>query len=416
LEIAMAHILLHTLLFPPEGNSNAYIFADIALELQKYGHKITVITTTPHYSILKENLDRQPFFDSEKRWYKKSNFYGIECYHIVVPPKKGSIKDRLMTYIRFHLGVINLSKNESIKADVIISQSPPLSIGVVNAILAKKKNAKSVYIVQDLFPDGPIAQGKIKNKFIIKSLRLIENYVYKHNDVIIAISDGIREYLKDRVPSNKLLLTVPNFVNTDIYHPMSRDNYLAERFDVKDKFIISYVGNIGNAHDLSPILYCAKELKNLDIEFIITGNGIKKDYYELKAKENGLDNVRFTGYIKREDTPMINAFSDICLVMLAPHVRGYSFPSKIYTIMGMEKPIILMCSEECDVARFIIKSKSGWAVKAGDCTKFTSLIKKLYNNRDLLNQFGSNSLKTVQTRYTKEYVGRQYDQIIKKLR
>jgi colanic acid biosynthesis glycosyl transferase WcaI len=411
----MADILLHTLLFPPDGNSNAYIFGDIALELQKHGHNVTVITTTPHYSILKENLDKQPFIDGAKNWYKKSSFHGMECYHIIVPDEKGGIRKRLMTYINFHYRALRLSKNKNIKADVVITQSPPLSIGIINALIGKKKKAKSVYIVQDLFPDGPITQGKIKNKFIINILRLIEKSVYKHNDAIIAISEGIKGHLEKRVPVQKTLRTIPNFVDTDIYHTLPKDNPMSKKFDVSGKFVISYVGNIGNAHDLSPILYCANKLKGLNIEFVIAGSGIKKDYYEIKAREENLDNIKFIGYQKREDTPMINAFSDICLVMLAPHIKGYSFPSKIYTLMGMAKPIIVMCSAECNAADFITETKSGWAVESGNCEAFTSLVEELYNNPVLLNQFGNNSLKVIEAGYTKESVGRQYDDLIKDL-
>lgn len=411
----MADIILHTLLFPPDATANAYIFADIALELQKYGHKVTVITTTPHYSVLLENLDKQPFTDSERDWYKKSSFHGIECYHIIVPSEKGNMKRRLMTYFNFHQRAIKITKNKNIKADVVITQSPPLSIGIINAVIAKKKKAKSVYVVQDLFPDGPITQGKIKNKFIIKILRVIEKSVYNRNDAIIAISDGIKNHLESRVPSKKILRTIPNFVDTDIYHPMPKENSLAEKFNVKGKFVISYVGNIGNAHDLSPILCCARELKDMDIEFIIAGNGIKADYYKNKAKEDNLNNVKFIGYQRREDTPMINALSDICLVMLAPHVKSFSFPSKIYTLMSMAKPIIVMCSDENNAAEFITKTKSGWFVESGHCEEFTALVKKLYNNHDMLDQFGSNSLKAVEAGYTKGYVGRQYDELIKEL-
>lgn len=411
----MSNIVLHTLLFPPDGNSNAYIFADIAQELQKKGHVVTVIATTPHYSILPENMNKQPLKDGNKKWYKISNFNGIKCYHIVVPPEKGTMLKRLFTYINFHRHAIKLSKYSQIKADVVITQSPPLSIGVINAMIAKRKKAKSVYVVQDLFPDGPITQGKIKNKLIIFLLRKIERYVYKKNDAVIAISDGIKEHLNQRIPKNKILRTIPNFVDTQIYHPIPKENVLSNLYEVKNKFVISYVGNIGNAHDLSPILYCAKELQEYDIEFIIAGSGIKKEYYENIARVEGLNNVKFIGYQKREDTPMINAFSDVCLVMLAPHVKGYSFPSKIYTIMGMAKPMILMCSSECNAAEFIQKTKSGWVVESGHCEEFTALIKELNYNRELLNQFGDNSLKAVLDGYTKESVGKQYDELIKEL-
>lgn len=411
----MANILLHTLLFPPDGNSNAYIFADIALELKKLGHNVTVIATTPHYSVLQENIDKQPFSNGERKWYKRSEFHGIPCYHIVVPSVKGSMKKRLMTYVKFHWYAMKLSKRDEIKAEAVITQSPPLSIGIINAIIAKIKKAKAVYVVQDLFPDGPITQGKIKNKLVICILRAIEKSVYKRNDSVIAISDGIKGHLEKRVPKNKVLKTIPNFADTEIYHPMPRENELSDKYNVRDKFVVSYVGNIGNAHDLSPILYCANELKELNIEFIIAGNGIKKEYFETRAKEEGLDNVKFIGYQKREDTPYINAFSDICLVMLAPHVKSFSFPSKIYTLMAMGKPIIVMCSSESNAADFITSTKSGWAVESGDYQAFTSLVKELYYDRSLLDQFGENSLKAVKNGYTKESVGIQYDKLIKEL-
>lgn len=411
----MANILLHTLLFPPDGNSNAYIFGDIALELSKLGHNVTIITTTPHYSVLQENMDEHPLRDGERKWYKCSEFQGIACYHIVVPSEKGSIKKRLITYLNFHRYAWILSKNNNIIADIVITQSPPLSIGIINAIIAKRKNAKAVYIVQDLFPDGPITQGKIKNKLVIKILRLIEKKVYEQNDAIVAISEGIKGHLKKRVPSKNILKTIPNFVNTDIYYPMPKKNEMSRKYNVEDKFVISYVGNIGNAHDLSPILFCAKELRELDIEFIIAGSGIKKDQFEKLASKDNLVNVKFIGYQKRESTPYINAFSDICLVMLAPHVKGFSFPSKIYTLMGMAKPIIIMCSSECNAAKFITDTKSGWAIKSGQCEEFTALVRKLYYDRDLLIEYGDNSLRAVKAQYTKERVGMQYDELIKEL-
>lgn len=407
----MANVLLHTLLFPPDGNSNAYIFADIALELQKYGHKVTVITTTPHYSVLAENFLDQPLSAVEKTWYKTSDFHGIKCFHIVVPSEKGSIKQRLLTFLKFHFYSIRLANRKDINADVVITQSPPLSIGIVNGRIARIKKAKAVYVVQDLFPDGPIDQGKIRSKFLIRLLRAMEQNVYRHNDAIIAISRGIKLHLEKRVPADKLLKIIPNFVNTQIYHPLPPNNPLAVRYNVQGKFVVSYVGNIGNAHDLTPLLFSAKRLKDLNINFIIAGNGIRRAYYENMAKVENLENVHFIGYQKREDTPFINAFSDVCLVMLAPHVKDYSFPSKIYTLMSMAKPIIVISSPASDAAKFVEETKSGWFIQTGQNDEFTQLLRDLYFDRSQLNIFGKNALAAVQD-YTIETIGKQYDQLI----
>ena len=411
----MANVLLHSLLFPPDATANSYIFSDIARELKCLGHTLYVVTTTPHYGVLKENTDKQPLRDGLKKWYKTSDYYGIKCFHISVPSEKGGIKQRLLTYLKFHYYAVKLLKTEKINAEVVIAQSPPITVGIVNAIIANRLKAKAVYIVQDLFPDGPILQGKIKNPLLKFLLRKIEKRVYDKSDAIVAISKGIKDRLAPRVLNGKHLKHIPNFVDTDIYYPMGKDDRIKQKYGIKGSFIISYVGNIGNAHDLSPIIHCAEALKELELDFLIAGNGIKLDYYKKLAEEKMLDNIHFAGYIPREETPQINAVSDLCLVMLAPHVQGTSFPSKIYTLMGMSKPIVLMCSDESDVRDFITESKAGWIIKSGDAVSFTELIKSLYHNRGYLEECGSNSLAVIKNGYTKQIVGKQYDKLIKEL-
>ena len=56
----MSKILIHTIVFSPDGVSTAYIYNDIALRLQQGGHQVLVLTTTPHFNALPENLQRQP--------------------------------------------------------------------------------------------------------------------------------------------------------------------------------------------------------------------------------------------------------------------------------------------------------------------------------------------------------------------
>ena len=412
----MAKILLHSLLFSPDATANSYIFSDLAIELQKLGHEVSVITTTPHYGVLKENIQKQPLLKGKNKWYKISDFHnGIKCMHIVVPTEKGGMKQRAITYVKFHHYAQKLVKIEEIKADIVISQSPPLTIGLVGAKIAKKLKAKSVYVVQDLFPDGPIEQGKIKNKALIWILRKLEKKVYRKNSALVAISEGIQKNLSKRVPKGKNVTLIPNFVNTEIYRPHPYDIEYSEAHQLQGKFVISYVGNIGNAHDLSPLIEAAVSLRDRNIEFLIAGNGIKQKYYEDMAREKHAENIRFLGYVQREETVKINSVSDLCLVMLASHVKGTSFPSKIYTLMGMKKPILLMSSKECDASNFVEKNGIGVFVENGDTDGFISKIKELCNDSNRLEEFGKRGLDLVIKEYSKEKIGDCYDILIKQL-
>lgn len=46
----MKRVLIHSLIFSPDGISTAYLYNDIALRLQQSGYEV-VMTTTPHFEI-----------------------------------------------------------------------------------------------------------------------------------------------------------------------------------------------------------------------------------------------------------------------------------------------------------------------------------------------------------------------------
>ena len=104
----MAKILFHTLVFPPDAITNAYILSDLARELHHtYGHEIRVLTTTPHYNLVDGDLGRQPLLPERGRWLLRSDFAGMICLHIRVPSVKGGVGMRLITAFRFHfLGLL----------------------------------------------------------------------------------------------------------------------------------------------------------------------------------------------------------------------------------------------------------------------------------------------------------------------
>ena len=172
---SLKRVLIHSIVFSPDGVSTAYLYNDIALGLVKNGFGVVVLTTTPHYNVIESELIKQPITKKFFGLYALSDFNGIKVYHIPLKKYKSTVL-RLVSFVYWHLFSLLFGltfKNLSF----IISPSPPLSIGFISLLIAKIKGAKSIYNVQEIYPDLLINQGNLKSAFIINLLKRFEKFI-----------------------------------------------------------------------------------------------------------------------------------------------------------------------------------------------------------------------------------------------
>lgn len=204
-------ILIHSLIFSPDGVSTAYLYNDIAQTFKDAGYEVVVLSTTPHFNVLRERLAEQSLKWGYWGLFKKSVYKGIPVYH--VPQKKfKSTLLRLIGFIYWH--VISFFVGLCIKnVDVILSPSPPLTIGYLNLWLAKLKGCKVVYNVQEIYPD---ILGK-KEGLVYSVLSKMERKVYNDSDAVTTIDQVFYNTIESRFKDKGKLHIIPNFVDTDLY-------------------------------------------------------------------------------------------------------------------------------------------------------------------------------------------------------
>lgn len=405
-------ILLYTLIFPPDTCSNAFIFSDMTTEFLKSGDEVTVITTTPHYDEEHAEGKKKYLEKGKSKWYRKSNYMGAFVYHIDVVPRKGNIKDRLDTFYRFHHYCTKLLTIEKIEADVVICQTPPMTIGIDCHRIAKRLHASSVMILQDLWLDAMIDAGRIKG-IMAYLLRQIEIYEYKKMDLLTTIDEAMGKRIKDI--SGIQPFVIPNFVDCSIYSPRvpNADDYDKYNID-RENFVISYVGNIGEAQDLEPLIQYAKHNKKARI--IIAGNGSREGYYKKRVRDEDLDSVSFIGYISRDEARIVNSVSDVCMIMLAKHVAATSFPSKIYSLMAMGKPIVISCAENNEAGQFVEQHEIGWRCDVGNYERINALLDLVGANEKQRRIRGENGRSLVLREYSPGKIVKRYKDIISEMR
>ncbi|HUS88220.1 MAG TPA: glycosyltransferase family 4 protein [Desulfosporosinus sp.] len=411
----MSRVLLHTIVFPPDGVSTAYIMADLAVELKHLGHTVCVLTTTPHYNIDQNAVLNQPM---QRYWaglLYYSEFYGIPVWHIKLPMKGKRVWTRVGDYIRFHMLSMAVSISVLGQQDIVIATSPPITMGVISYLLGVRWKVPSVYKVAELYPDLAIHQGMIRSSWMISALRWLERFVYSHNTMIVPIAGQFRKTIQERgVPDHKLSM-IPDFVDTELYRPLPRINQFAEKHGLLHDFVVLYAGNIGLVQDWDSVLYAAEKLKDFPIQFVIVGDGLRREWLFEEIKDRNLQNIKLLGYQPKSLMPQINASCDIGMIPMKRAGAQDGFPSKIYTNLASAKPVIVSAAPDSDMANFLTYAKCGRVITPENPQAFTEAILEAFRNRDVLSTEGERGRRFVKGKFSKQAITRRYDALIREL-
>lgn len=407
----MKKILIHSIAFSPDGVSTAYIYNDISVKLKEEGYEVIVLTTTPHYNVVAEEIAKQPLTPVLFGLYYKSKFRDITVLHIPQKKYKSSLL-RLLGFIRWHIVSFCLALFQR-DIDIIISPSPPLTLGFVNIIIGFFKRAKVIYNVQEIYPDLLIEEGGLRSSIIIRILKKLEKFVYNHSDAVITIDQVFYNTISSRFKDVSKLHIIPNFVDIEIYKPEIAKE-IPGIFEMSDSLKLMYAGNIGHAQDWVTLISLAKKLQNDNFEFYIIGEGVMRQYLESEIKEHQLDKVHLLSYQPRHLMPSLIACADIQFVFMAPHTEGHGFPSKVYTIMACEKPMLVSSGMNTPIVNFLSDKKCAMIVTEKESDKKVDEIISVLRStdRNQLKQMGYNGYIHVCQNYSKEVVTSKYHKLI----
>ena len=408
-------VLIHSIVFSPDGVSTAYLYNDIASGLVQSGYDVVVLTTTPHYNVIPDEMIKQPLKRRLFGLYSISSFQGMKVIHIPLKKYKSTIL-RIISFVYWHVSSFFIGLF-SIKFDLVISPSPPLTIGLVSAAMARLKGAKAIYNVQEIYPDLLINQGNIKSKSLVYLLKRLERIVYQSSAAVTTIDYGFYTKLLPRITDENKLKVIPNFVDTQLYRPFEvKSSQLPSEFPPKgDKFVMMYAGNIGYYQDWDPIISAAKALRNTSVEFWIIGEGVTKKDLQRQIETNGLVNIKLFDYQPRHLMPTLNNLADAHFIVINDRMQSEGFPSKVYSIMATAKPIIVVTGENAPLYEFLKDKSCALLVPSYERTGFTSATEHLMSNQVLAAELGNNGYKVIQKSYTKDAVIAQYVSLLESL-
>lgn len=410
-------ILIHSIVFSPDGVSTAYLYNDIALKFKDTGYEVVVLTTTPHYNAVESELKKQPLKKRLFGLYYESDFRGIKVKHVYQKKYKSTIR-RLFGFVYWHLLSFILALCEKNVA-LILSPSPPLTLGFLNVIITKLKRAKVIYNVQEIYPDLLIEEGGLKSGMTISFLKWMEKFVYNHSDAVTTIDQIFYETIISRFKDKKKLHIIPNFVDTEIYKPLPKEHLELNKdlFPDTESIKMMYAGNIGHAQDWNPLIALADELKNDPVEFFVIGEGAEKGRLLLDKENRRLEKLHIIPYQPRELMPSLLAYSDVQFIFMAPQTEGHGFPSKVYTIMACAKPLIVCSGDNTPIVNFLRNKDCSFLLTNKDLQTNVAKMTEILSNTPLFEfeRMGENGYVNIANNYSKEKVTGEYVKLVDEL-
>lgn len=403
-------ILTFSAYYTPEIAASMYLSEDIFEGMAKAGHFVDLYVPTPCRGISK---DTRSEYKNKRREVKYDGHLIIHRFPLYKEGK--NIISRTLRYLCLIIEFIWFGLWK--KTDVIFAQSTPPIQGMMAGFLASVKKVPLVYNLQDIFPDSLVNSGMTtKNSAIWKIGRWVENFGYKRTSRFIVISEDFKNNIMAKgVPADKITV-VPNWADVNGVYPVSRvDNKLIEKyhFDPTD-FLIVYSGNIGYTQNMDTLLDIAKDIEPEypKIKFVLIGDGAAKVNVETRIQNESIKNVVLLPFQPYEDIAHVFSLGDVGLIISKPGVGGNSVPSKTWSIMAAERPILASFDKDSELCSIIESLGCGLCVEPSNKNGLLKAIKQLYLCSD--NKMGILGRQYVSQIISKEQCVKQYLDVIEK--
>jgi colanic acid biosynthesis glycosyl transferase WcaI len=391
----MARIIFLNRYFYPDHSATSQILSDLAFHLAAAGQDIHVVTS-------------QQIYDDPAARLPPSEIVRDVQVHRVATTRFGrsNLIGRGLDYLSFYWSMWRCIISFAEPGNVLVAKTDPPLLSVLAISAAKRRSARLVNWLQDLYPEiaielgvpllkGPVggAIGHLRNR----SLRLADA------NVVLGTSMAARVRACG-VPQDRIHI-IPNWADDEEIGPVPpAENPLRREWQLEDRFVVGYSGNLGRAHEFETVLAAAERLRDDSrIVFIFIGGGKQFDELAKRVHARKLDRTfRFFPYQDRTVLKYSLSVPDVHWVSLPPKVEGLIFPSKLYGIIAAGRPVIAVTAMEGELASLVREHDCGFAIAPGDSDSLCRTILLLAEDVKTRNRMGTRARAMLDANFTRQ--------------
>ena len=311
---------------------------------------------------------------------------------------EGNGLKRVANMLEFAFKIFLIPKRYG-KPDIIYGSSACPIATFFSVILSKIKGVKSIVEVRDLWPLSIVEYSNkwTNEKLIIRILYRIEKWMYQYCDALIFTMPGGVQYIKDKGWDDKINLDKVFNINNGV--DIEEFDRNIEEHQIKDDDLedsrnkIVYTGSIRKVNNVIEFAELGKHLDPEKYLLLIYGKGDYVEELESYIKSNGLMNVKYKGYVNKNEIPYILSKADMnyfqCKNSNVIFNYGMS-PNKFFEYITSGKAVCMDGSSRFD---FVKEYDLGISGQFNDKAELAQHIKKFFEDNNRVDEVKENNFK-----------------------
>jgi glycosyltransferase involved in cell wall biosynthesis len=388
------NILYLSQYFPPEVGATQNRAYEMATNLVRMGHRVTVLTEVPNHP---KGVIHPGY---RCKLVVREQLEGVEVVRVgVLTSPRKTFATRLAFYLSFAFMASLVGLLQRRRYQVVFATSPPLFVGAAGLLIAWVRRAPFVFEVRDVWPLSAVELGEIRSRTYARLAEKLELSLYRNAVAVPVVTQGIFDILRARGISAQKLVFIPNGTNTELFY--DRGPGARATLGLGDEFVVMYAGIFGIAQGMETLCQAARLLKGRPhIRFVFVGEGPVKEQVRLLCSQWELNNVLLLDEVPRERIPALLSAADACIVPLKrrPLFSG-ALPSKMFDAWACSKPVLLAVDGEA--RRVMEEAQAGLFVPPENPEALAAAIVHLAADRQLARRLGANGRQYVERHFSR---------------
>lgn len=319
--------------FYPDVAATAQHLADLALELRRRGHEVTVITS------------RRAYDDPSRRFAAREDWQGIDIRRVSGTGfGKGAKWKRALDFGTFYLRCLFETLRAG-RVDVVVALTSPPLISVLGALLCRVRGGRLFYWVMDFNPDEAIAAGWLRaGSLVARVLEVFSRFSLRASHRVIALDRFMKHRIVAKgIAAEKVMVVSPWAHSGEVRFDQDGRDQFRQRHGLEDRFVVMYSGNHSPCHPLDTLMDAALALRDDEsFRFFFVGGGSEHRRVDEHAREHGLTNIVCLPYQPLNELSGSLSAADAQVVVMGEGMVGLIHPCKIYNVLQVNAPVVVI--------------------------------------------------------------------------